>query len=84
MDEAGLDETSDLNDREIVFMAVNNIRDDALDKDRVLSISTLLRMHLKRLKISRGRKGRDEVVQINQLTQEEAMAQSGNRMTDGI
>jgi hypothetical protein len=81
-EENEMDEISDLNDREIVFMAVNQIRDDALDPERVYSISTLLRRHIKILKISRGREGRKEAVLVNQMTQEEAAAQSGSKMMD--
>lgn len=81
-EEREMDEVSELNDREIVFMAVNQIRDDALDPMRVYSISTLLRRHIKTLKISRGREGRKEAVLVNQMTQEEVQAQSGSKVID--
>ena len=84
--EAELNKTTRLNGREIVFMGVNAVRDYALvppksdlcPKGRP-SISTCLRMELKSLKISEGGHGRDDVKEVNQLTQEEAMAQGGNK-----
>jgi hypothetical protein len=84
--EAELNKTTRLNGREIVFMGVNAVRDYALIPPRNAnnpkgrpSISTCLRMELKSLKISEGGHGRDDVKEVNQLTQEEAMAQGGNR-----
>jgi hypothetical protein len=82
-EENKLDEITRLNPREIMFMAVNGVRDDGMiPRNKRLSISTCLRVRIKRLKISQEGKGRDDVLTVSQLSQEDAMAQQGSAIGD--
>lgn len=84
-DEERIDQVTRLNDREIMFMSVNGVRDDALlPRGQRPSISKCLRTRIKRLKISSGGKGRDDVLAVSQLSQEEAMAAQGNGIGDSL
>jgi hypothetical protein len=82
-DEDRIDQVTRLNDREIMFMSVNGVRDDALlPRGGRPSISACLRMRIKRLKISSGGRGRDDVLAVSQLSEEEAQAAQGNSIGD--
>ena len=84
-DEDRIDQVTRLNDREIMFMSVNGVRDDALiARGKRPSISACLRMRIKRLKISSGGKGRDDVLAVSQLSEEEAQAAQGNMIGDHV
>jgi hypothetical protein len=84
-DEDRIDQVTRLNDREIMFMSVNGVRDDALiPRGKRPSISTCLRKRIKRLKISSGGKGRDDVLAVSQLSEEEAAAAQGNVIGDTL
>lgn len=84
-DEKALNKTTRVNGREVLFFSVNAIRDIALvpPKSKLNpngrpSISTCLRMELKAMKISEGGHGRDDVKEVNQLTQDDIASQQGN------
>jgi hypothetical protein len=80
-----IDQVTRLNDREIMFMGVNGVRDDALlPRGKRPSISTCLRIRIKRLKISKEGKGRDDVLAVSQLSEEEAAAAQGNSIGDPL
>ncbi len=82
-EERGLAQVTRLNPREIMFMAVNGVRDDALiPRGKRPSISARLRMRLMGLKISQDGHGRDDVLAVSQLNSEEAAAQQGNGIGD--
>jgi hypothetical protein len=84
-EEKSLSQVTRLNPREIMFMGVNGVRDDALiPRGKRPSISACLRTRLMGLKISTDGHGRDDVLAVSQLSSEEAMAQQGNGIGDGI
>jgi hypothetical protein len=82
-DERGLAQVTRLNPREIMFMGVNGVRDDAMiPRGKRPSISACLRTRLMGLKISTDGHGRDDVLAVSQLNADESMAQQGNGIGD--
>jgi hypothetical protein len=83
-EESKLSETTRINDREVMFFGVNGVRDDALIplSVRGKSISACLRTRIMRLKISKNGDGRQDVLTVSQLSQEEAAANQGNMIGD--
>jgi hypothetical protein len=82
-EEKSLAQVTRLNNREIMFMGVNGVRDDAMiPRVNRPSISACLRTRLMGLKISIDGHGRDDVLAVSQLNSEEAAAQQGNGIGD--
>jgi hypothetical protein len=82
-EEKSLAQVTRLNNREIMFMAVNGVRDDGMiPRGKRPSISACLRTRIMGLKISAEGKGRDDVLTVSQLSQEEAAAAGGNMIGD--
>jgi hypothetical protein len=82
-EERSLAQVTRLNPREIMFMGVNGVRDDALlPRSKRPSISACLRTRLMGLKISTDGHGRDDVLAVSQLSSDEANAQQGNGIGD--
>jgi hypothetical protein len=84
-EEKSLSQVTRLNNREVMFMGVNGVRDDALiPRSHRPSISACLRGRLMGLKISLEGKGRDDVLAVSQLSEEEAQAANGNMIGDRV